>query len=71
MTDKKWSDLSSGERAGVALLGALEIGLFIGAQVDLTRRKAHQVNGPKTLWRVLSFVNFIGPLAYFAVGRRR
>lgn len=71
MSDKKWSDLTSAQQAGVVLLGTLEIGLFIGAQVDLTRRKADQVNGSKVLWRVLSFINFIGPLAYFAVGRRR
>ena len=71
MSDKKWSDLTPAQQMGVGLLGALEVGLFVSAQVDLTRRKPHQVNGPKTLWRVLSFVNFIGPLAYFAVGRRR
>lgn len=71
MNDKKWADLSPAKQAGIGLLGVLEIGLLVAAQIDLTRRSAEQVNGPKPLWRVLSFVNFIGPLAYFTIGRRR
>lgn len=72
MSDKKkWDELTPAQQAGVGLLGIVQIGLLIGAQVDLSRRRADQVNGPKALWRVLSFVNFFGPLAYFTVGRRR
>jgi hypothetical protein len=28
-------------------------------------------NGPRRLWVAVSFVNFVGPIAYFAFGRRR
>ncbi|BAK34731.1 hypothetical protein MLP_17170 [Microlunatus phosphovorus NM-1] len=70
-TNKKWKDLTPAQQAGVGLLGVVQIGLLIAAQVDLSKRRADQVNGPKTLWRLLSFVNFLGPLTYFAVGRRR
>lgn len=70
-TNKKWKDLTPAQQAGVGLLGMVQIGLLIAAQVDLSKRRVDQLNGPKTLWRLLSFVNFIGPLTYFAVGRRR
>ena len=70
-TNEKWKDLTPAQHAGVGLLGMVQIGLLIAAQVDLSKRRVDQLNGPKTLWRLLSLVNFIGPLAYFAVGRRR
>lgn len=67
---RSWSDLTRTQRAGLGLLTAVQIGLLISAQVDLSRRSADQVNGPKPLWRALTFINFVGPLSYFAVGRR-
>jgi Phospholipase_D-nuclease N-terminal len=56
------------------LLGAAavaEIGLAAAAWTDIKRRPADQINGSKILWAGLSFVNFVGPLSYFAFGRRR
>jgi hypothetical protein len=67
---KNWDDLTTAQRAGIGLLGVVQIGLLVAAQVDLTRRSDEQVNGPKPLWRALSLINFAGPLAYFAFGRR-
>jgi hypothetical protein len=67
---RKWDDLSAAQRTGIGLLGLVQFGLMIAAQVDLTRRDADQVNGPKPLWRAVSLINFVGPLAYFALGRR-
>jgi len=29
-----------------------------------------QVKGPKALWRAVTLINFVGPLSYFALGRR-
>ena len=51
--------LTPAQQAGVGLLGMVQIGLLIAAQVDLSKRRVDQLNGPKTLWRLLSFVNFI------------
>ena len=53
----------------VALTGPA-LGLLVAAQIDLTRRTDEQVNGPKAVWRAVALINFFGPLAYFAVGRR-
>lgn len=73
MSDKKvsWNELSPPQRATVVGAGLVQISLTIAALRDLRRRPAEQVKGRKSLWVAASFVNFVGPLAYFAFGRRR
>jgi hypothetical protein len=34
-------------------------------------RPSDQLRGSKATWTAESFVNFVGPLAYFAFGRKR
>lgn len=47
----------------------LQLALIVVALLDLARRP--KVNGPRWLWVVLIiFINFIGPIAYFLVGRQ-
>jgi hypothetical protein len=67
----RWSDLSAEQRAAVAAAAAVQMGLLAAALTDLRRRPSDQVNGSKAMWAAVSFVNFVGPLAYFAFGRRR
>ena len=50
---------------------AVQISLLVAALADLRRRPADQLRGTKAMWTAVSFVNFVGPLAYFAFGRRR
>jgi hypothetical protein len=38
---------------------------------DLRDRPRARIRGSKKLWVAAAFVNFVGPLAYFTVGRRR
>lgn len=46
----------------------IQLGLMIAALWDLSRRSA--TRGPRWLWAVvIVFVNVIGPLIYFTVGR--
>lgn len=68
---KRWSDLSERQRGGVAAAIAVQIGLLVAALADLWRRPADQVRANKLMWTAVSCVNFAGPLAYFAFGRRR
>jgi hypothetical protein len=68
---KKWSELGTGGRALIVVLGAVELVLLAAALVDLRRRPADQIRGSKRMWRALAFVNIVGPLSYFAFGRRR
>ena len=68
---KRWSDLTGPQRGGVVAAGVVQVSLLVAALTDLRRRPADQVNGSKKLWTAVSFINTIGPLAYFAFGRRR
>jgi hypothetical protein len=70
MQRKSWSELSARQRTGIEILGLLQVLLLAAAQWDLSRRSSEEVNGDKRLWRLLVFINFIGPIAYFLVGRR-
>ena len=46
----------------------LQLGLMLFALVDLSRRQ--RTKGPKWVWMlVIIFVNLIGPIVYFVVGR--
>ena len=46
----------------------IQLALIVFALVDLTRRET--TRGPKWVWvLVIIFINFIGPIVYFVVGR--
>ena len=66
-----WSDLSPREQTGVLVAGSVQLALAATAWADLARRPAELVNGPRLLWAAIIGLNFIGPIAYFACGRRR
>jgi hypothetical protein len=68
---QRWSDLSTGQRTAIIGAGAVQLALQLAALVDLRRRPAAEITGRKPLWAALSFVNFLGPLAYSAVNGRR
>lgn len=52
----------------LAPLLVLQLILIVAALLDLSKRG--QTRGPKWIWvLVIVFVNFIGPLLYFLVGR--
>jgi hypothetical protein len=68
---KRWAELSTPQRAGIVAGGAVQLALLGAALADLARRPGAEVNGNKRVWAAVSFVNFVGPLAYFAFGRRR
>lgn len=68
---KRWSELGPAQRA-MAIAGAIvQVTLLVLAQRDLSRRSAEEIRGSRGLWRAATFVNFVGPIAYFAFGRKR
>jgi Phospholipase_D-nuclease N-terminal len=67
----KWSDLTPGQRRAIVAATVVQFGLLGAALVDLRRRPARRIKGDKRVWTAVSFVNYVGPLAYFAFGRRR
>ena len=71
---KRWSDLSERTRRLLVVAGVAEAGLKTAALIDIKRRPASQIRGPKWAWAMaLVPVGSFGalPLAYFAFGRRR
>ena len=71
MANKKWSELSTGQRRGIMISGIVQVTLLIAALADIWRRPKEEIRGDKRLWTAVSFVNFIGPISYFLFGRRR
>lgn len=70
MAKKKWSDYSPAQRRAVCVAGAVEVVLTAAALRDLARRPSDEVRGPKPAWALAFLVQPVGPIAYFALGRR-
>ena len=68
---KQRSDLSKRQRQIIIAAAAAETALKVAMLIDLRRRPATQVRGPKWLWASTALVNTAGiaPLSYFLVGR--
>lgn len=67
----KWKDMPPQARVGMVLVGAIQLTLLLAAQRDISRRPAEQIRGSKTMWRLATLINFIGPGSYFAFGRKK
>lgn len=67
----KGKDLSTRSRALIAVGGIVQFALLAVAWLDLRKRPDEQIRGTKRLWKRLVFVNYVGPLAYWFVGRRK
>lgn len=70
MQRKTWSEYSPGARLAVILGATLELVLTMLALRDLRRRPRELVRGPKWVWRLVAFVQPVGPPAYLLLGRR-
>jgi hypothetical protein len=71
---RQWSDLSERTRRLLAIAAVAEGILKVAALIDLKRRPAGQVRGPKWLWAtVVTVVGSAGvvPISYFLFGRRQ
>ncbi|MEV1128423.1 PLD nuclease N-terminal domain-containing protein [Agromyces sp. NPDC049794] len=71
MENRNWSDLTSQEQTGLLVAASVQIALAAAAWTDLARRPSELVRGPKLVWAAIIAVNFVGPIAYFVLGRRR
>ena len=68
---EKWSDLTPGQQNAIKILAVTDLIAKIVMLVDIRRRPANLIRGPKRLWRAAAAVNTLGPLAYFTIGRRK
>ena len=70
---RRWSDLSPGTRRLIIVTAVADSILKGAALIDIKRRPADQIRGPKWLWvPVIVVVNSAGvvPISYFLFGRR-
>jgi hypothetical protein len=71
---RQWNDLSERTRRLITITAVAEGVLKLAALIDLKRRPASQVRGPRWVWAtVVMVVSSAGvvPVAYFVFGRRR
>jgi bacteriorhodopsin len=68
---KRWSERSKRSRTLIVATGVVEVVLLVATLIDIKRRPADQLKGSKRMWTALAFVNIVGPIAYFTLGRRR
>ena len=69
---KRWSDLSPGARKAIIVVGIAEAALKAATAIDMKRRPADQIRGPKWAWAAGLVINSAGiiPISYFVFGRR-
>jgi hypothetical protein len=68
---KAWAELTRTQRRAILVAAAVQLALQLVTLWDLRRRSADELRGSKRWWTAAAFVNIVGPIAYFAVGRRR
>jgi len=71
---RRWSDLSQGTRKLLVIGAVVEGILKIAALIDMKRRPASQIRGPKWMWATsVAVIGSAGilPITYFMLGRRR
>jgi hypothetical protein len=70
---EQWQQMTSAQRGGFIGVASLDVALRVWSLVDLAKRPAEDVHGPKWLWGVgLAVVNSAGmlPATYLLWGRR-
>jgi hypothetical protein len=70
MKARRWSQLSQRQQSALQVAAAVQLTLAARAWADLAARPATRVNGRKPYWAAIIGVNFFGPIAYLAWGRR-
>ena len=71
---RRWGDLSERSRRLIIATAIGEAILKTAVLIDIRRRPASQIRGSKRMWIIAAvLVNSagVGPLSYFAFGRRR
>jgi hypothetical protein len=68
---RRWRDLSPRVRAAIIALGVVQYSLLVVTLIDIRRHPARKIRGDKRLWTAAAFVNWVGPIGWFAYGRKR
>lgn len=71
MKGKRWSELDPQQRRRIKIVGAAQMAVQAATLIDVWRRPADQIRGPKKAWIAAAFVQPVGPIAYWTRGRKR
>jgi hypothetical protein len=71
LKNKRWEDFTGTQKILLMVGVSLQVSLLVSALWDIARRPKEKVRGSKVMWTGLAFVNYVGPAAYFIIGRRR
>lgn len=66
----EFAELSTTAQVGLVAVVVAEVSGKIASWIDLRRRPAEAVRGPRCAWALAQFINGFGPAAYWAFGRR-
>jgi hypothetical protein len=70
MRQKRWTDLSMGQKTAVVMFLMVDLALLLTAVWDLRHRSAEELRGDRRLWSGLVLIDIFGPIAYFTIGRK-
>jgi drug/metabolite transporter (DMT)-like permease len=68
---KRWQDLTQAQRMATVIMGLVQVSLLAAALYDIHQRSDDELTASKGAWTAISFINFLGPLAYFLFGRKK
>lgn len=68
---KDWSELTQIQKTLIVVLGIVQVALLAVAQWDIHTRPEEEIRGNKWIWTAVAFINFVGPIIYFVIGRSR
>ena len=66
---KKWSDSLRFRKSAPCVYGCAAGYIADGSTMGYPQSTEEEIRGNKWVWRAVVFINFIGPIAYFIVGR--
>ena len=66
----RWQDMSQRQKTTIIVAAVVQVALQSAALIDIRRRRPNQLRGSKRAWAAATFVNFLGPIAYFVYGRK-
>jgi flagellar biosynthesis/type III secretory pathway M-ring protein FliF/YscJ len=69
-TKKRWEDLTQQQRIAIVIMGVIQFALLAAALADIRQRSEEELTASKRAWTMISFINYVGPIAYFLFGRK-
>lgn len=64
------ADLTTWQLVLIGVLGAVQIGLMLAGLITVLRTPAGRLTAPRIVWALICFIQFIGPIVFFAAGRK-